>query len=46
MQQSLLSYVIPALIVGAFMGFILGYAVRAAISRRRRRRAMTNRGYL
>ena len=35
MHQDLLPYVIPALIAGAFIGFFLGYAVRASISRRR-----------
>jgi NhaP-type Na+/H+ or K+/H+ antiporter len=46
MQQDLLLYVITALIAGAFIGFFLGYAVRASISWRRRKRAMMNRGWL
>jgi uncharacterized membrane protein (Fun14 family) len=45
MQQDLVTFVMLALGAGAFIGFCLGYAVRAAISRRRRRRAMLDRGW-
>jgi hypothetical protein len=45
MQQDLVAFVVIAVGAGAFIGFFLGYAVRAAISRRRRRRAMLGRGW-
>jgi uncharacterized membrane protein (Fun14 family) len=46
MQEYFLLYVLLALAAGSLIGFLGGYAVRAAISRRRRRKAMLNRGWL
>ena len=45
MQQDLMTFALVAG-AGALIGFWLGYAVRAAISRRRRRRAMLSRGWV
>jgi len=44
-MSDLIALVIMALVAGLFVGFGVGYAVRASISRRRHRIASERRGF-